>query len=92
MYVLSNKETYYGAIYMAVPEVLQAFAREHGSFMILPSSLHEFILVPESQFSDFKELKDMIQDINTHMLEEKDMLSGHAYYFDGNTGKICTEL
>jgi hypothetical protein len=48
MYVLSNSRSMFGAACMLYPDVLKNFAdRKQSSLYILPSSIHEVILMPD---------------------------------------------
>ena len=50
-------------------------------FYILPSSVNEVLLFPESKAHPKEKLDKMIQEINRDYLEPEDYLSDHAYYY-----------
>lgn len=83
MYLLSNASRCLGAICMMYPGALKE-AAEHlqSNLFILPSSIHECILVPESRSFPKEELEDMVISINTTQLEPQELLSNHVYYYD----------
>lgn len=92
MYVLSNKEKLFGAAAILYPNLLKNFAIACGSdFYILPSSVHEVILVPEYEGSDMEELSDMVREINELEVAREEILSDHAYYYDREENKIFVE-
>lgn len=60
-------------------------------FIILPSSIHEVLLVPlleqvsEEQIDNFEET---VHYVNENKLDEEDFLSDNVYYFDSQVGFI----
>lgn len=82
MYILSNPQKLYGASAMLYPGVLEDFsATVNGSFYILPSSIHEVILLPESSKSVSGTLNKMVQEVNLSQVSPEEVLSDHAYYY-----------
>ena len=83
MYILSNKKGINGATCMIYENVLKDFARrlEEG-FYILPSSIHELILVPESWVEDPAELSVMVREVNEAIVPLDEILSDSVYHFD----------
>lgn len=84
MYILTNEEKYFGAAALLYPHVLSHISRLlHCNFYVLPSSIHECILVPDSgQFSK-KELETMVREVNETQVEDEEVLSQNVYYYDG---------
>lgn len=83
MYVLSNPFRTFGAACMVYPEMLTMAGDILGeNFYILPSSIHEVILVPESKSPEQKELDEMVAEINETQVAEEEILSNHAYFYD----------
>lgn len=71
-----------GAGVILYPDLLKSFAnRIGGGFFILPSSVHEVILVPLSEDLDIDEIKNMVYEINREHLEEVDILSDDVYVY-----------
>ena len=52
------------------------------NFYILPSSVHEMIILPESGALLKEELNAVIQEINGSQVNAEEYLSDHAYYYD----------
>ena len=50
--------------------------------LILPSSIHELILLPATDDTDTDYLSGMVKEINRTTVSEKDFLSDHVYLFD----------
>ena len=85
MYVLSNTSGINGAAVILYPEVLKMCSEKlKGDFFILPSSIHETILIPCAEECDSEELKNMIMNVNDMEVPDTEILGDHAYrYFSG---------
>lgn len=82
MYVLTNPESSYGAATIMYPGVLEHVGMIlKESFFILPSSIHEVILVPVSQGMTAEELSNMVCEVNDSQVEYEEQLSDHVYYY-----------
>lgn len=93
LYVLSNEKRCQGAAAILYPGILaKAAKRLRGSFYILPSSIHEVILLPDDGRDNGEELHEMIEDINRSQLREEEVLSDYAYHYDVVTGKVLEVL
>lgn len=89
MYVLSNKSRMEGAACMMYPNLLHDFAKAiNNSFYIIPSSIHELLLLPTENDEGYAEIKSMIRDINDTQVILEEVLSYSLYYFDKETNKI----
>lgn len=87
MYVLSNKYKLNGAICMAYKDVLAAFSeRLKSDLYILPSSVHEVLLVPVCSRHDLDGLSEMVREVNAAQVDREDILSDHAYLYKRNGG------
>lgn len=89
MFVLTNSLRNFGAACMLYHDSLQKigdFLKEN--FYILPSSIHEVIIIPESQAPDKQTLSNMVLEINDTQLEPEDILSNHAYFYDWSTNVL----
>lgn len=93
LYVLSNAKRCQGAAVILYPGMLAKAAQQlRGSFYILPSSIHEVILLPDDGHSSGSELHEMIAEINQTQLRAEDVLSDYAYRYDLSTGKVTEVL
>jgi len=91
MYVLSNKSGVLGASVLFYPEIQEKVSEKIGEgYYVLPSSLHEVIVVPESAGFDAKGLTDMVRDANSSVVDAKDILSDNVYHFDMAERKLET--
>ena len=82
MYVLSNEKRLQGAACMLYPEILKEFANKiQNDLYILPSSIHEVILLPATDNLDKKELLSMVTEINATQVEASEVLADSIYYY-----------
>lgn len=89
MFVLGNEKKLFGAAAMFYRGVVEEFSDEIGkSLFILPSSLHEVILVPDDGFQEAEELWKMVCEINETQVEPEDVLTDSIYYFSRKCKKI----
>lgn len=82
MFVLTNTEKYLGAVQIYYPEV-QAEIAEHlkEDFYLLPSSVHEWIIVPVSMAAAEEQLLKMVREINRAAVLEEEVLSDNIYLY-----------
>lgn len=91
MYVLSNASGVLGASALFYPEIQEQISEKIGEgYYVLPSSLHEVIVVPESAGFDAGQLTDMVKDANSSVVAPKDVLSDSVYHFDMGERKLET--
>ena len=89
MYVVSNENRRRGAAGIFNTELIQKRAEELGcNFYILPSSLHEIILMREDMAPEMEILENMVRDINKTQVLVEDYLSDSIYYYDRNTKEV----
>lgn len=91
MYVLTNSEKYFGAACMFYPKLLKQIADTLGdNLYVLPSSIHECIIVPASGEDTRKSLSELVTEINAIQVEEMEVLSDNAYYYDRENRTLST--
>ena len=89
MFVLSNESRVHGAGCLLYDGVAEHCAEiTGGAYYILPSSIHELLLIPASATPDPDCLNAMIAEVNRDMLAADEYLSDHAYYYDENSGIV----
>lgn len=87
MYVLTNTRRYYGAASIIYQDVMEYIANFFDNdYYILPSSVHELILLSKSDDMDPSVLNEMIRDVNESQVEEEEWLSDHAYLYHRKEG------
>ena len=85
MFVASNESRCRGAGVIAYPGFLdKASELLGGDFFILPSSIHEVILVKDNGQFTSKELSEMVADVNSSIVKPEERLTDSAYRYDSN--------
>ena len=86
MYVLTNKEKMQGASTILYPDVLSTFAeKKNTNLWLLPSSIHEWIIICDDGNMNRETLSEMIQEVNSTQLAVDEILSDHPYYYNRTT-------
>lgn len=89
MYVLSNREKMNGAACLLYRDVLSDFADElNQDLFIIPSSIHEVILVPTQESVGYERLTQMVQEVNATQVEADEILADHVYYFSRDQREV----
>lgn len=90
MYVLTNDKKMFGAAAMLnkglIRGVLEKAGRKKG--YIIPSSVHEVILVPVYEDADAGELKEMVREVNDSSVAALEILSYNVYVYDMETDEV----
>lgn len=86
MSVLTNDRRLHGAACILYPEMLATLARKkQKGFYILPSSVHEVILLDRTEEESTSELRRMIFEINRSHVAPEEVLSDNLYYYNPGT-------
>ncbi len=86
MFVLTNTKGMFGSVSMTCDVELECFAKRIGKgFYILPSSVHEVILVPENKDFSIEYFASMVREINETQLDPTEVLSDSIYFYDKET-------
>lgn len=91
LYILSNPAKINGASRMLDTKALYDFSLQMDSdLIILPSSIHEVLLVPEKICGDdyLSDLNKIIQGVNESEVLSEEVLSDHFYRFSRDSSKI----
>lgn len=93
LYVLSNKEKRDGAVQLLNKRMLKTAAKMFGKdFMVLPSSIHEVLLVPVTEDMEEKDyvvkFADMVREVNDTQVEDTEILSYHVYRYCADTETV----
>lgn len=92
-YVLTNRNGLNGAICILYPEVLKNFAKGMESdLIILPSSIHEVLLLPDTGNISYNELKRIVSQVNCLEVPAQDRLSNQVYLYSRKTDSIFLAL
>lgn len=89
MLILSNDDCINGATTMFYPDILATITKELGSDVyVLPSSVHECILVPKNGAIQESELTNMVREVNATQVADQEVLTNHAYEYCREVGEL----
>lgn len=89
MFVLTNRQKLNGATCMFYKNVIREFSiSKNTDIYILPSSIHEVILVPATMDMSKEELSIMVRDVNEEEVDEGEILSNNVYIYDMSKDEI----
>ena len=89
MYVLTNEDKMHGAATMLYPNLMDEIAEKvGGDFFILPSSLHELLIIPKDSGAERVELENMVQEVNATQVAPDEVLSDHVYEYDAKEHEL----
>ena len=87
--ILTNTSGIFGASAMLYPGVLKEFSKKIGhDLIILPSSVHEVLLLPYYSTYSFQEMADMVTDVNEKCVPVEEQLSNQVYYYSSAQDSI----
>ena len=87
MYVITNKSKNHGAMAILDKEFVNECIETIGEdFYVLPSSIHELILIPNSGEMDAETLRGMVSEVNRTQVSREERLSDNVYRY--SNGKL----
>ncbi len=82
MYVLTNCRKCFGAAEILDKKTLRMIADKVGDrFLVLPGSLHETIVLPPKDESEYERLAGMVREVNDTQIDIGERLSYHIYRY-----------
>ena len=89
MYVLTNTEKSFGASAILFPAILQAVrARLQSDYYVLPSSIHECIIIPSDKQLDPEALHEMVKEINEEHVAPEELLGDSVYRYSQKSQRL----
>lgn len=89
MYVLRNESKVLGAACILYPDLLGDFAAAcRSDLFIIPSSIHETLILPYADPSESEEIKAMIREINRTQVTAEEVLSDNLYIYEQSTDEL----
>ena len=83
MTVLTNNGEFYGAGALFYPGIQDQIAgRVGGDYFVLPSSIHEVLIIPDHVFEARSFLEGMVREVNQECVTPEERLSDHVYHYD----------
>lgn len=90
-YVMTNESGIFGAVTILYKDVLKQFAEEHSvdSVMMIPASVHEWILLWGDETLSKDYLQDMVTEVNNMEIRPDELLSYNIYQYDYIKDEVC---
>lgn len=81
LYIITNKCRFRGASAILDKKTLKSFAKEHGvdELVVLPSSIHEMLILPYQSDMNLDDLSDIVREVNAVQVEPEEKLTNTAY-------------
>lgn len=79
-YVLTNMKKQWGAFAILYPEVREMlFSKFNSDIVILPSSIHELIVLPLNEEVELSDMDEMVKEVNETELRAEEILADKAF-------------
>lgn len=89
LYVLTNRERIFGASAMLYSDKVRKLAEElNTDLLILPSSVHEVLLLPDDKAQDYDFYRQMVSEVNRTQVDPEEVLSFNLYRYDREKAEI----
>ena len=88
LYILTNKQKTKGASMVFNKSLMNEVIDRLGEVYIIPSSVHELIVVPQSECDDVNRLRDIVIGVNGSNVEPEEKLSDNIYSYDRETNSL----
>jgi len=89
MYVCTNTSCMNGAGTIFYDGLLREFAEQvKSNIYIIPSSVHETLLIPAEYRMDASELKDIVRCVNGTELAPEEILSNSVYFYNRKLDRV----
>lgn len=89
MYVLTNQEKRYGAAALLYSERLKELAQKvENDLLILPSSIHEVLLLPDDHSREYDVYRRMVEEVNRTSVDPEEVLSYKIYRYSRKRSEI----
>lgn len=84
--ILTNHSRLQGAVGIIHKEILNQYMKETRAdkVWIIPSSIHETLLIPCDLMPDMEYVKGMVKEVNATQVQPEEILSDNVYVYDGN--------
>ena len=88
MFVLTNDTKVNGAAAILNDDIRQEIADKVGDFYVLPSSIHETLIIPKDAGMELRDLEQMVQEVNQTQVAPQERLSDHVYEYDAKEHEL----
>lgn len=89
MYIITNRDKFYGAAVSLYPDTFQKAREMLGEdFYVLPSSVHELLLIRRSIGHTPSELRWMVREVNREQVDPGERLSNEVFEYRGKENQL----
>ncbi len=89
LHVLTNRSASFGAACLLYDGLIKKFAGHMQSdVLILPSSIHEVLLLPRTARLSVAELRQTVQWVNETIVDRQELLSDEVYLYEQKTDRF----
>jgi len=89
MYAITNEKKDLGAFYLCDKSIFKEYADKLGcDIIILPSSIHEVLIVPMECNMDVDRFKEIVREVNNTQVNETEVLSYSVYVYSRENDSI----
>ena len=83
-YIVTNTINFRGASAILDREALKKLSQklDVSKFIVLPSSIHEMIVIPDDGKNDIEELNRMVREVNQTQVDMEERLANQAYVIE----------
>ena len=60
----------------------------HSDLVLLPSSIHESIILPHNNDMSFNAMTEMVNSVNETSVSDEEILSDHVYFYDSKSKRL----
>jgi len=87
--VLTTESKWHGAVAIYFPEMRERISEVvSGSYYILPSSVHEMLIVPDKGLMTARDMAEIVREVNEHMVKPEDRLGNRVLYYDAERSRL----
>lgn len=89
LFVLTNTSKLHGAAALLSEKIMSEITEKIGpDFYILPSSVHEVLIVPKTAGMNLSDLEGMVREVNATQVAPEERLSDHVYEYDSKNHEL----
>ena len=90
VFILTNNQNYFGAAAILYDGQIKNAAEKMGSdLFLIPSSVHEWLMIRADESVTGDELKSMICEVNSNAVSPHEVLGDHAYFYSREKAEIA---
>ena len=92
MSVATNRNKIFGATVLLDTDFLEKIYERIGDYYILPSSIHEVIILQKNPGLEVSNLEAMVKEVNTTQVEANEILSDYVYTYNHDKKEVVRAI